>query len=71
MIDQKETNRYAEAGVNINAGKRLVELIKPIVSKTFKSGVIEDIGGFAGLLSLNIRDIENPVLVTSTDGVGT
>jgi phosphoribosylformylglycinamidine cyclo-ligase len=71
MMDQKESDRYAEAGVNIDAGKRLVERIKPIVSKTFKSGVIEDIGGFAGLLSLNIRDIENPVLVTSTDGVGT
>ena len=71
MADEKKINKYAEAGVDIDAGNRLVELIKPIVSKTFKSGVITDIGGFAGIYSLNVRDINNPVLVTSTDGVGT
>jgi phosphoribosylformylglycinamidine cyclo-ligase len=64
-------NQYAEAGVDIDAGKRFVELIKPIVSKTFRSGVITDIGGFAGLFSLKVQDIKNPVLVSSTDGVGT
>jgi phosphoribosylformylglycinamidine cyclo-ligase len=64
-------DRYAEAGVNIEAGNRFIELIKPIISKTFKSGVITDIGGFAGLLSLNVEDMRNPVLVTSADGVGT
>ena len=66
-----EKGRYAEAGVDIDAGNRLVELLKPIVSKTFKSGVITDIGGFAGLFSLNLEHTRNPVLVTSTDGVGT
>lgn len=71
MEEIKETDRYAEAGVDIDAGQKFVELIKPIVSKTFKSGVITDIGGFAGILSLNVRDMKNPVLVTSTDGVGT
>lgn len=64
-------DRYAEAGVDIDAGNRFVELIKPIVSKTFRSGVITDIGGFAGLFSLKVQDIKNPVLVSSTDGVGT
>jgi len=71
MEDNIERDSYTEAGVDIDAGKKFVDLIKPIVSKTFTSGVITDIGGFAGLLSLNVRDIKNPVLVTSTDGVGT
>jgi phosphoribosylformylglycinamidine cyclo-ligase len=71
MVKEKEKGKYAEAGVDIEAGNRLVELIKPIVSKTFKPGVITDIGGFAGLFSLNIENIKNPVLVSSTDGVGT
>lgn len=71
MAQKKENDKYAEAGVDIAAGNRLVELIKPIVNKTFKSGVITDIGGFAGLFSLNVEDVKNPVLVSSTDGVGT
>ena len=71
MEESKKKDRYAHAGVDIDAGNRFVELIKPVVSKTFKSGVITDIGGFAGLFSLHIQDIKNPVLVTSTDGVGT
>ncbi|NNG07159.1 MAG: phosphoribosylformylglycinamidine cyclo-ligase [Desulfobacteraceae bacterium] len=71
MEDKEKRDRYARAGVDIDAGNKLVNLIKPIVSKTFKTGVITDIGGFAGLFSLHIDDIKNPVLVTSTDGVGT
>ncbi|UCF56953.1 MAG: phosphoribosylformylglycinamidine cyclo-ligase [Deltaproteobacteria bacterium] len=71
MADAKKKDLYVKAGVDIDAGNRLVKLIKPVVSKTFKSGVITDIGSFAGLFSLNIDDIKNPVLVTSTDGVGT
>lgn len=67
----KEMGKYAEAGVDIDAGHKFVEIIKPIVSKTFKSGVITEIGGFAGLFSLNIQNIKSPVLVSSTDGVGT
>ena len=70
---KKETTgaTYKEAGVDIEAGNRFVDLIKPVVRKTFKSGVITNIGGFAGLFSLNVQDVRNPVLVTSTDGVGT
>ncbi len=71
MVKKKEKSKYAEAGVDIDEGNRLVELIKPIVSKTFKPGVITEIGGFAGLFSLNIQNIKNPVLASSTDGVGT
>lgn len=57
--------------MDIDAGNRMVDLIKPIVSETFTSGVITDIGGFAGLYSLNVHGMKNPVLATSTDGVGT
>jgi len=57
--------------VDIEAGNRLVDLIRPVVNKTFKSGVITDIGGFAGIYSLQVQDHKNPVLVASTDGVGT
>jgi len=66
-----EKSHYAEAGVDIDAGNRLVELLKPVVGKTFKSGVITDIGGFAGIFSLNVEHLKKPVLVSSTDGVGT
>ena len=71
MAGKKKISRYAKAGVDIKSGNRFVKLLKPIVNKTFKPGVMEDIGGFAGLFSLNLWDIKNPVLVTSTDGVGT
>jgi phosphoribosylformylglycinamidine cyclo-ligase len=66
-----EHDAYADAGVNIEAGNQFVQAIKPIVSRTFKPGVITDIGGFAGLFSLNLQHIKKPVLVSSTDGVGT
>jgi phosphoribosylformylglycinamidine cyclo-ligase len=71
MAKGKRKDKYAEAGVDIDAGKHFVEAIKPIVSKTFKSNVLSDIGGFAGLFSLHLRNIEHPILVSSTDGVGT
>jgi phosphoribosylformylglycinamidine cyclo-ligase len=71
MKKDKETSSYTRAGVDIDAGNRFVDLIKPIVNKSFKPGVITDIGGFAGLFSLKSQDVKNPVLVASTDGVGT
>ncbi len=71
MQEEKRRSKYAEAGVNIDQGNRFVDLIKPIVSETFRSGVITDIGGFAALYSLNVQHTKNPVLVSSTDGVGT
>jgi phosphoribosylformylglycinamidine cyclo-ligase len=71
MAKGKSKDKYAEAGVDIEAGKGFVESIRPIVSKTFKSNVLSDIGGFAGLFSVHLGNIKNPVLVSSTDGVGT
>ncbi|KPJ64577.1 phosphoribosylaminoimidazole synthetase, partial [candidate division WOR-1 bacterium DG_54_3] len=69
MTDEKKSNKYAEAGVDIDAGKRFVEIIKPLVSKTFKSNVMSDLGSFCALYSLNVETMERPVLVSSTDGV--
>ncbi len=62
---------YAEAGVDITAGNLLVDRIKKLVAKTHTHGVLSDIGGFGGLYKPDIDNIESPVLVASTDGVGT
>src|SRR4030066_1500859 len=67
----KRKDAYAEAGVNIDAGNRFVELIKPMVKATSRPEVLADIGGFGGLFSLRSNNYKNPVLVSSTDGVGT
>ncbi|EFK10160.1 phosphoribosylformylglycinamidine cyclo-ligase [delta proteobacterium NaphS2] len=67
----KRKDLYAEAGVDIEAGNRFVDRIKPIVQRTQTPGVITNIGGFAGLFSLHVQHVKNPVLVSSTDGVGT
>jgi phosphoribosylformylglycinamidine cyclo-ligase len=71
MAGKKKKDRYAEAGVDIDAGNRFVQDIKPLVRTTFKPGVITNIGGFAGLFSLNLQNIQKPILLASTDGVGT
>ncbi len=71
MGQDKENSKYIEAGVDIDEGNRLVELLKPIASKTFRTGVVTEIGGFAGLFSPNLEHINKPVLLASTDGVGT
>ncbi|MBW1689783.1 MAG: phosphoribosylformylglycinamidine cyclo-ligase [Deltaproteobacteria bacterium] len=71
MAKEKSKGKYAEAGVDIEAGRGFVEAIRPIVRKTYKSNVLSDIGGFAGLFSVHLGNIKNPVLVSSTDGVGT
>jgi len=62
---------YADAGVDIEKANKLIGAIEKIAKKTRSSGVIGEIGGFGGLFSLNITHIERPVLVSSTDGVGT
>lgn len=62
---------YKGAGVDIDAGNKFVELIRPLVRKTFRPEVITDIGGFGGLFSFHAEKFKNPVLVSSTDGVGT
>ena len=62
---------YADAGVDIDKADEFVGSIKKIAKQTFRSGVISEIGGFGGMFSLNITSMESPVLVSSTDGVGT
>lgn len=62
---------YKKAGVDIDAGKRLVDLIAPMVRDTQRSEVISNPGGFGGLFALRQNAYANPVLVAGTDGVGT
>lgn len=63
--------RYADAGVDIDAGNRAVALIKRTVSSTFTPAVLGEIGGFSGLFALDPTRWREPVLVATTDGVGT
>lgn len=62
---------YRSAGVDIDAGNRVVELIKPLVKTTFRPEVLTGLGGFAGLFRLDTGRYRDPVLVSGTDGVGT
>ncbi|MGN0544596.1 MAG: phosphoribosylformylglycinamidine cyclo-ligase [Acutalibacteraceae bacterium] len=62
---------YAEAGVDITAGYRAVELMKKHIARTMTPGVCSDVGGFGGLFELDLEGISKPVLVSGTDGVGT
>jgi phosphoribosylformylglycinamidine cyclo-ligase len=62
---------YADAGVDIDRANDLIRTIKSIASHTPRTGVMGEVGGFGGLFSLNLTNIERPVLVSSTDGVGT
>ena len=62
---------YRETGVDLEAGNALVEKIKAIASTTHTRGVFSDIGGFGGLFRLDLSRVEEPLLVASTDGVGT
>jgi phosphoribosylformylglycinamidine cyclo-ligase len=62
---------YAQAGVDIDAGNRMVDLIKPLVRATARRGADAEIGGFGGLFDLKSAGFRDPVLVAATDGVGT
>jgi len=63
--------RYAAAGVDIDAGNRMVELIKPLVRATARAGAAAEIGGFGGLFDLRAAGFADALLVAATDGVGT
>ncbi len=63
--------RYAAAGVDIDAGNRMVDLIKPLVRATARPGAEAQIGGFGGLFDLKAAGLVDPILVAATDGVGT
>ena len=63
---------YKNAGVDIEAGYKSVELIKKYVAETMRSEVLGGLGGFSGAFSLKaIKDMEDPILLSGTDGVGT
>jgi phosphoribosylformylglycinamidine cyclo-ligase len=62
---------YAEAGVDIAAGEKAVEMIKAHVRSTFRREVVGDVGGFGGLFAVDWKRYRDPLLVSSTDGVGT
>jgi len=66
------TNSYASSGVDIDAGNRAVELMKDSVKATYNESVLAGIGSFGGLFDAStLKQMDNPVLVASTDGVGT
>src|SRR5207344_2709919 len=71
MVDRKNGLTYADSGVDIDAGNRLVDLIKPMVRATARAGADAEIGGFGGLFDLKAAGFKDPVLVAATDGVGT
>ena len=71
MAEKSRGLTYAQAGVDIDAGNRMVELIKPLVRATARPGADAEIGGFGGLFDLKRVGYRDPVLVAATDGVGT
>ncbi len=68
---QSKSDSYAAAGVDITAGYKAVELMKKHIARTKNEGCLDDVGGFGGCFGLNLAGIEEPVLVSGTDGVGT
>lgn len=70
-MEKSFSESYKNAGVDVTAGYRSVELIKKCVQSTYIDGVISDLGGFGGLFAPNIKGMKEPILVSGTDGVGT
>lgn len=70
-MENSHSASYAAAGVNIEAGYEGVKLMKKHVERTFIPGVVSDIGGFGGLFAPDIKGMDEPMLVSGTDGVGT
>ena len=71
IMKNSMSESYAQAGVDITAGYKAVELMKSHIARTLTSGVCSDVGGFGGLFELDVKGMEQPVLVSGTDGVGT
>ena len=71
MNKNSYSDRYKEAGVDVTAGYKAVELMKSHVARTQIPGVVSGIGGFGGLFQPNLSGMKEPVLVSGTDGVGT
>src|SRR3954453_17988225 len=71
MVDRKNGLTYADSGVDIGAGNRLVDLIKPLVRATARAGADAEIGGVGGLFDPKGAGFKDPVLGGGTGGVGT
>jgi phosphoribosylformylglycinamidine cyclo-ligase len=67
----EEGTTYKDAGVDVEAGNQFVKKISPLVKATYRPEVLNDLGGFGALFSVRKDKYDNPVLVSSTDGVGT
>lgn len=70
-MEKSFSNSYKEAGVDVTAGYKSVELMKSYVQSTYIQGVESDLGGFGGLFALDVSNMKKPILVSGTDGVGT
>ena len=70
MIKNKSLT-YADSGVDIETGNEVVSVIKPLAQDTYSDSVLSNIGGFGGLFELHVKDYKRPILISSTDGVGT
>jgi len=71
MHSNSRSESYAAAGVDITAGYKAVELMKKHIARTKNEGCLDDVGGFGGCFGLPIGGMEEPVLVSGTDGCGT
>lgn len=71
MSMNSKSESYAAAGVDITAGYKAVELMKKHIARTKNEGCLDDVGGFGGCFGLPIQGMEEPVLVSGTDGCGT
>ena len=70
-MKNSKSESYAAAGVDITAGYKAVELMKKHIARTKNEGCLDDVGGFGGCFGLNMAGMEEPVLVSGTDGCGT
>lgn len=70
-MKNSRSDSYAKAGVDITAGYRSVELMKAHIARTKTEGCLDEVGGFGGCFGLDLCGIDEPVLVSGTDGVGT
>ena len=71
MHNNSKSESYAAAGVDITAGYKAVELMKKHIARTKNDGCLDDVGGFGGCFGLPVAGMEEPVLVSGTDGCGT